>query len=474
MEEIKTVSGETRTADTLPQKKSESSAAMAAMRGLFGASFVELGAYRGYRDGSGRHILSNTLTGYGAVADTLVYAFAQDGEDNDGAITAVSAEKIVALINRSCDENAPLVGFFNSCGARLEDGVSALAGYGKIMRAVAAKGGHGPRIAVICGSCTGGLAVIAEMFDVVIATEDSDFYVNPPYIARDALEEDGIPAPELGTAHAAALRGEVAMLCPSLDKAIAEVIRLLGFISYPAGETNDDYNRSTARVADIMKDPAYDAHGVIAEICDDGEYFESKPGYASELLTVIGRICGDTVAIVASNPGHHDGYLSERAAGKAYAFVALAASLDIPVVTLVDTAGFDTTSYTEIERASTRMARLATTYAESNNTHVTVITGRAYGTASVLLGSRAIGSDICLALEGADISIITPETAVQFMYGDEIDSAADPREARNARIAEWKEMHGGTGEAAMEGEIDDIIAPAELRARIAAAVKEFR
>ena len=85
MEEIKTVSGETRTADTLPQKKSESSAAMAAMRGLFGASFVELGAYRGYRDGSGRHILSNTLTGYGAVADTLVYAFAQDGEDNDGA-----------------------------------------------------------------------------------------------------------------------------------------------------------------------------------------------------------------------------------------------------------------------------------------------------------------------------------------------------------------------------------------------------
>ncbi|MFR3310373.1 MAG: hypothetical protein ACLTTQ_07335, partial [Christensenellales bacterium] len=106
-EEIKTVSGETRTADTLPQKKSESSAAMAAMRGLFGASFVELGAYRGYRDGSGRHILSNTLTGYGAVADTLVYAFAQDGEDNDGAITAVSAEKIVALINRS-GENAPL------------------------------------------------------------------------------------------------------------------------------------------------------------------------------------------------------------------------------------------------------------------------------------------------------------------------------------------------------------------------------
>ena len=128
MEEIKTVSGETRTADTLPQKKSESSAAMAAMRGLFGASFVELGAYRGYRDGSGRHILSNTLTGYGAVADTLVYAFAQDGEDNDGAITAVSAEKIVALINRSCDENAPLVGFFNSCGARLDDGLSALAG----------------------------------------------------------------------------------------------------------------------------------------------------------------------------------------------------------------------------------------------------------------------------------------------------------------------------------------------------------
>ena len=92
----------------------------------------------------------------------------------------------------------------------------------------------------------------------------------------------------------------------------------------------------------------------------------------------------------------------------------------------------------------------------------------------MLLGSRAIGSDICLALEGADISIITRETAVQFMYGDEIDSAADPREARSARIAEWKEMHGGTGEAAMEGEIDDIIAPAELRARIAAAVKEFR
>ena len=120
------------------------------------------------------------------------------------------------------------------------------------------------------------------------------------------------------------------------------------------------------------------------------------------------------------------------------------------------------------------MARLATTYAESNNTHVTVITGRAYGTASVLLGSRAIGSDICLALEGADISIITPETAVQFMYGDEIDSAADPREARSAhRRVEgnaWRHGRGCYG----GGEIDDIIAPAELRARIAAAVKEFR
>lgn len=168
------------------------------------------------------------------------------------------------------------------------------------------------------------------------------------------------------------------------------------------------------------------------------------------------------------------GLLSERAARKAADFINFANSLKIPVVTLVDTEGFDTTAHTELERTASHMASLAYAYASAANTHITVVTGRAYGTASVILGSRALGADICLAVEDADMSILDPDTVVQFIYGDEIDSSSDPLGERQRRVNEWKKVHAGTVEAAMYGDIDDVINPAELRARIAAAVKECR
>ncbi len=458
----------------LPEKKSADNRAASLIRKLFGATFVELGAYHGSRDADGKPVLCNTLTGYGAVGEALVYAFAQDGSDRDGAVSAVSAEKIVSIINRSSSESAPLIGFFDSCGAQLYDGMAALSGYGKIMHAVARKRGHGPMLAVITGSCTGGLAVIAEMFDVVIAVHDAKFYVNPTYIARDALKEQGISAPELGTASAAAMRGEISLLCKDADDAVSSVSRLLSFIAYPEGETSDSFERMTDKAVQLFAAPGYDSHELIKDICDNGDYFESQPGYANELLTAFGRICGDTVAIVASNPSHHQGLLSERAARKAANFINFANTLEIPVVTLVDTEGFDTTAHTELERTASHMASLAYAYASTSNTHITVVTGRAYGTASVILGSRALGADICLAVENADMSILDPDTVVQFIYGDEIDSSSDPAGERQKRVDEWKRVHAGTVEAAMYGDIDDVIAPAELRARIAAAVKECR
>lgn len=457
-----------------PEKKGADNHAVSVMRKLFGSSFVELGAYRGERDENGKPSLCNTVTGYGAVNDALVYAFVQDGSDNGGAVSAVSARKIVSLIERSCKDEAPLVGFFDSRGAQIEDGMSALAGYGRIMRAVAAKHGNGPSIAVISGHCTGGLAVIAEMFDIVIALDGTDFYLNPTYIARDALARQGIAAPEIGTAAAAAMRGELSLVCKNIDEAIAALSELIGYIAYPEGEASDSCDRTTDSIAGIMSKPEYDVHAVIKELCDNGNYLECKPGYASELITAFGRICGDTVAIVASNPAHHGGHLSERAAGKASAFMIVASLVRIPVVTLVDTVGFDTTAPTELECTASRMAELALLYADTPNAHITVVTGRAYGTASVILGSRSLGADICLALEYADMSIIDPNTAVQFMYGDEIDSSSDPEKTRAERIKEWKEAHAGTAEAAMYGEIDDVIPHAELRARIAAAVKECK
>ncbi len=458
----------------LPEKKSADNRAASIIRGLFGATFVELGAYHGSRDADGKPVLCNTLTGYGAVDEALVYAFAQDGSDRDGAVSAVSAEKIVSIINRANNECAPLIGFFDSCGAQLYDGMAALSGYGKIMHAVAKKRGRGPMIAVITGSCTGGLAVIAEMFDVVIAVHDAKFYVNPTYIARDALKEQGISAPELGTASAAAMRGEVSLLCKDADDAISSVSKLLRFIAYHEGETSDSFDRLTEKAAELFASSEYDSHELIEEICDNGDYFESHPGYANELLTAFGRVCGDTVAIVSSNPSHHHGLLSERAARKAANFINFANSLKIPVVTLVDTEGFDTTAHTELERTASHMASLAYAYASAANTHITVVTGRAYGTASVILGSRALGADICLAVENADMSILDPDTVVQFIYGDEIDSSSNPAGERQRRVDEWKKVHAGTVEAAMYGDIDDVIAPAELRARIAAAVKECR
>ncbi len=391
------------------------------------------------------------ITGYGSVGGRLVYAFAEDYYRAKGAVGEAHAKKICALYDMAIKNGAPVVGIFDSCGAYVLEGVSALAGYGRVMSSVAAASGVVPQIAVIAGSCVGTSAAVASMFDFTVVSEaEGKLYVN-----KDNAEEN---------VASVYTEDEISAICCA--KAL---LACLPDNNCEGTVRSDSVNIAPADVS-FISSGNYTAADLVSAVADNGRYIELTARYAPELMTALAHIGGTAVLVVASNPAENGGALTPAAARKAAHAVGFADSFNIPVVTLVDSKGLPNAHADSVSFAS-ELGRLAATYASASCAKITVVVGHAYGAAYTVLGSKSVGADVALALSTAKIGALDGEAAVALLWDEKFAGADDPASRRAELVAEWDSTFGSAVEAAYRGEIDDVIPEAELNARIASALE---
>ena len=410
-------------------------------------TFVELGAYT--KKEASQNDFESVVCGYGAVNGKLAFAFVQDSGRTKGAFGERHAKKIADMYSLAIKNGAPVIGVFDSAGAVVYDGASALAAYGRFMKCVSDASGIIPQIAVVDGICGGSSAVVAAMFDFTVTIKDiSKLYVNPPFVVGK----------EVGSSDFAAAQGVSAYLAASEGEAFAfakELVTLLpsNNADSACGEPFDDINKKVAASGLSGKDLA-------EAIVDNGktvalyEKFTDKSflGFASfgGIVTGVVSLCG---------------VLDIKAARAITKLVSFCDSFSIPLLTLVDSEGLDNSIEAEGSAYASELARLAYAYTSADNAKVTVVTGKAYGAAFTLLGSKSVGADMVFALEDAAISVLSPEASVAFVWNNKVGE-----QSREELEAEWKEKCASAQDACDRGEVDDVIDSSELRQRICASL----
>ena len=413
-------------------------------------TFAEVGAFIG--DGEE---FCPVVTGYGAVDGMLVFAFSQDYSRLHGAMGKAHAKKICKIIEMALEVNAPVIGVFDSAGAKIDEGSDALNACGEVISSLAFSKGMIPTVAVVAGPCGGAGAVAASLCDVIIVAEKTgSLYMVP----SSMLEDKTLGKPEkLAETGVSAITAEDDVSACLAARAICRYFT-------PEMITSDDGNR--AFDASVFENPKYDVHSVIGSLFDAGSFTElfakRAPQMTVGLASMNGRVCG----VIANNPSFKDGKMCPGACEKAVKLIKLCRTIDVPVVTLVDGVGVGTTDKIEIGGVAGKLAELAMAYSASAR-KVTVITGEAYGTAYSVLGSKALGADFVLALDRAKISPMNPVSAVEFL-GEVYDESKVDEIA-----AKWADENASPLEAAKKGYVDDIIEASELRARVASALEMF-
>ena len=435
---------------------SRSSEARSVIASLFDQdTFVETAAFtkRSFCDyvASERDLeFEGVITGYGAVEGKLVFAFVQDASRMKGAVDAVHARKIAALYELALRNEAPMIGVFNSNGADIFEGASALAAYGRIMKCVSDAKGVIPQYALVSGPCIGTAAALASMFDFTVAQKDAPYYVHNPALTgvKDAQKAEicfcGTQEESCGY-----LRRLVSLLPSSSDQGVT------------AEECTDDLNRMLGNVTFEG-----DAALAVSVLSDNGNCIACSADTAPSIYTGFTVIGGVLTGVVASASKHDDGKITAEAARKAARFVSFCDSFSIPLLTLVDSKGLAICPGNEKDSFAASLAALAAAYAASTSPRVTVIIGSAIGAAFPLLGSKALGADLVYAVEDAEIAALTAPAGVAFAF-DKLIGADTTREQLEA---DWKTQVASPVAAASTGEIDDIISTDELRARIASAL----
>ena len=415
-------------------------------------TFVETGAYMKRANGD----ITGVVCGYGAIGGKLVYAFAHDSDRKKGAFDALQAEKIAMLYRMAMKNGAPVVGMFDSIGAVVCDGASAMSAYGKLLKVVSDASGVIPQIAVISGVCAGMAATVASMFDLTVTIQGkSQLYVNAPFLVGK----------DVGTPETVAQNGLSSIMAKDEADASAIVAGLIALLpsnnmeGVVAEEITDDINRK-------ITEKNLSGKALVEAIADAGEVIEIGEAYAPEMLTGLITLGGVCYGVVANNASENNGTITAEGTKKAAKLIGFCDSFSIPVITLVDSVGVEISKEAENAPLAAQLGKLAMAYASAETAKVTVEIGRAYGAAFTLMGSKALGADMVYALPDAEISVMDPASAVAFLWNERIDE----KTTRDDLEKEWKEVYASATAAAADGSIDDVICTEELRQRICSAV----
>ena len=440
-------------------------------------TFLETGLWASHRcEALADRLLpcDGVVTGAGEVLGRSVLAYAQDLTVAGGTVGERHAQKIVELAQRALRIGVPLVGFNDSGGARIQEGVHALAGYGRIFYFNTLLSGVVPQISVIAGPCAGGAAYSPALTDFVIMMDQTaHMFITGPSVIRAVTGEE-IDEEQLGGAQVhAAISGNIHLVAASEADAVALVKRLLSFLPANNLESPPEHPFERDLVDDPMledilpSDPrqAYDMHDVIARLVDEGDFFELQPSFASNLLIGFARIMGLVVGVVANQPCVKAGSLDIDAADKAARFIRTCNVYNIPLLTLVDVPGFLPGVDQEHGGIIRHGAKMLFAYGSATVPKLTVIIRKAYGGAYLAMCAKDLGADVVLAWPSAEIAVMGPEAAARVL--SKKGPNGTPAENLEQATAEYRRTHANPFRAAESLCVDDVIRPSWTRRMLA-------
>jgi acetyl-CoA carboxylase carboxyltransferase component len=411
----------------------------------------------------------------GSVAGRPVYCYAQDQTFAGGSLGEAHAETIVRVMRLAGRAGAPVVGFVASGGARMDDGIAALGGYGRIFRESVALSGRVPQISVITGVSAGGGAYSPALTDFVVMTEKSALFLTGPGVVREVMGED-VDAAALGGPKVHSKNG-VCQFVAEDDLGATELVRdLLAHLPARAGDVpphappSDPPESDPSAVVSTSARKVYDVRGVIRALVDGGALLEVSERWARNMVTGFARIDGRPVGVIANQPWHLGGVIDSDASQKAAKFVRICNSFGLPLVVLVDTPGFLPGTKQEGLGVIRHGAKLLHAFAEAVVPKVTVVLRKAYGGAYITMNSKDLGADLALAWPDAEIGIMAPKQAVGIVHRREIEAAGDPEAERDRLAAEYADDHLSAEVAARGGYVDELVEPADTRQRLAGAL----
>ncbi|WP_455543880.1 acyl-CoA carboxylase subunit beta [Intestinibacter sp.] len=449
-------------------------------------TFVEVGAFITHRcTNFGMQDKSlpgeGVVTGYGQVDGRLVYAYAQDFTVSGGSLGEMHAQKIAHIQDLALKVGAPVVGLNDSGGARIQEGIDALAGFGEIFIRNTHASGVIPQICAIMGPCAGGAVYSPALMDFIFMVDKtSQMFITGPQVIKTVTGEE-VSAEALGGASSHSMRSGVCHFKSENDQeCIEDIKRLLSFLpsnnteKAPVYDTEDSANRLNESLINLVpQDPnkAYDMKNVITEILDNGDFYEVQPNFAMNIVVGFGRINGQTVGIVASQPKAMAGCMDINCSDKAARFIRTCDAFNIPLVTLVDVPGFLPGTAQEHNGIIRHGAKMLYAYSEATVPKISVITRKAYGGAYIAMSSKHLGSDVVLAWPGSEIAVMGPSGAANIVFRNEIKNAKNSEEVRAQKIKEYEQEFATPYKAAERGYIDDVISPEFTRLRIADALE---
>jgi len=416
------------------------------------------------------------VTGYGKVDGRLVYAYAQDFTVAGGSLGEMHANKICKVLDSALKVGAPVIGLNDSGGARIQEAVDALSGYGKIFFANTKASGVIPQITAIMGPCAGGAVYSPALTDFIFMVDQtSQMFITGPQVIKTVTGEE-VSAEALGGAMTHNSVSGVAHFMSSNDEAcIADIRRLLSFLpsnnmeTAPVYECEDDVNAIIEELNTIIPDnpnKPYDIIDVIRLIADNDDFYECQPNFAKNMVTGFARINGQSIGIIANQPKFLAGCLDVNASDKSARFIRTCDAFNIPLLNIVDVPGFLPGTAQEYGGIIRHGAKMLYAYSEATVPKVSLIVRKAYGGSYLAMCSKDLGADLVLAWPSAEIAVMGPQGAANIIFRNEIKGADDPVAMRQQKIDEYTAEFATPYKAAERGFVDDVIEPSATRPRL--------
>lgn len=424
------------------------------------------------------------VTGWGTIDGRNILVFAEDFTRFGGSLGEVVADKICKVLDLAMQTGTPVIGLKDSGGARIQEGVVGLDGYGRIFERNVRASGVIPQISVIMGPCAGGAVYSPALTDFIFQVEDtSHLFITGPDVIKTVTGEE-VSMDDLGGAHAHSSKSGVTHFVVADDREAMDEIRYLLSL-LPANNMEvapfftpiDSPDRADELLTEIIPDSSnqpYDVLDVIASLVDDGEFYQVHEHWAGNIVVGLARLDGYTVGIVANQPAVLAGTLDIDASVKAARFVRFCDAFNIPLITLVDVPGFLPGVDQEHGGIIRHGAKLLYAFSEATVPRITVILRKAYGGAYLVMNSRAVRADVVFAWPSAEIAVMGAKGAVNVMYRRELAASDDPDTMRDQLVSDYEEQFNNPYVAAERGLVDDVIEPRETRPRVIRAMQMLR
>lgn len=443
-------------------------------------SFVELNSQiesRGNAYGFERAKVAGDglVTGFGTIDDRLVYLAAQDPDVYGGSMGLTHARKFADALARSSKAGVPFIALFDTGGIRVEEGLAGLEGMGEFFTAVHQTAGDVPLIAALFGPCSGGAALAAAAFDLVlISDENGGIYLSGPQVVA-ASSGRNLSAKEVGGAGVQSGKTGIAAAVAADDSKLIHLLRQVmpyvpdtggGFTDWP--EADDDPNRATSALDDLASslDDGYSVRSAIAQIFDNGAFFELYEAYSNQLVGGLARLDGRVVGVIAQTGAR----LGNSALRKAERLARLCESWNLPLISLVDSAGFSVELAEEQSGLAGTASSLLRAMIEIDVPRLSLIIGQAVGTAYLIFASKQTGWDLVFAWPTAAVSAVTADAGAQILYRRETAESEDPAATRAAMVERYAAEIASPQTAAALGHVDEVIAPSATRPRLISAL----